>query len=48
MASRSLMMCLLGVYIVIAVIAVYEQKWPVVLYWLSAAGILSAVLWMGK
>jgi len=46
MASRNLMLCLLAVYLVIAAVAWYEREWARLLYWVSAAGILTAVLWM--
>jgi len=37
---------LLVFYLLIAGTACYERQWPVVLYWVSAAGILAALLWM--
>lgn len=46
MGSRTLMITLGGIYLVIASVAGYERNWPVVLYWLSAASILLSVLWM--
>lgn len=46
MLSRGLMVGLLAFYVVIAFVSAYERQWPVTLYWVSAAGILTAVLWM--
>ena len=46
MGSRTLMIALGGIYLLIAAAAGYERNWPVVLYWLSAASILLSVLWM--
>ena len=39
------MKVLIGVYLVLACIFLYERQWPFVLYWTSAAGISTAVLW---
>lgn len=47
MGSRYLMIGLGAFYLVIAGVAVHEQHWPVAMYWVCAAGILTAVLWMG-
>ena len=45
MISSYLMVCLVVAYVVIAGVAVYEQNYARVLYWISAAGITTAVLW---
>ena len=39
------MAVLIGVYILLAGVFAYERHWPFVLYWTSAAGISTAVLW---
>ena len=39
------MAVLIGVYILLAGIFAYEGRWPMCLYWLSASGISTAVLW---
>ena len=41
------MKLLIGLYLVLACVFAYEGKWPFVLYWGSAAGISTAVLWIG-
>lgn len=46
MLSRNLMIGLLSAYVVIALVSACERQWPVTLYWVSASGILAAVLWM--
>lgn len=33
-------------YLVLTAVYAYELNWPKALYWLSAFGITSAVLWM--
>jgi len=43
--STMLMQGLLVVYVVTAMLSCYEGNYPRGLYWLSAAGITSAVLW---
>lgn len=45
MASTVLMQGLLVVYFAIAVLAAWEGNWPRVLYWCSAFGITSSVIW---
>jgi len=45
MASTALMQCLLVAYAVIAGTAAWEGDWWRVLYWVSAAGITSSVIW---
>lgn len=45
MTSTAMMMGLIAVYGVIAIVAMTEGNWPRVLYWMSAAGITTAVLW---
>ena len=39
------MAVLIGVYILLAAVFAYEGRWPMCLYWLSASGISTAVLW---
>lgn len=48
MTSAYMMIALIGFYIFTACISAIEQNWPRVLYWLSAAGITTAVLWGTK
>jgi len=45
MASTVLMQGLLVVYAVIMAASLYEGNYPRALYWLSAFGITTAVLW---
>lgn len=45
MSSTGLMMFLVVVYVVTACVSGYEGNWPRVLYWISAAGITTAVIW---
>ena len=45
MLSTSMMIGLVVFYCLTALIAGYEGNYPRVLYWLSAAGITTAVLW---
>lgn len=45
--SNKLMIALIVEYLIVAGFCVYEKRWPYVLYWLSAALINGAVLWMG-
>ena len=48
MMSSTLMVALVGVYLVVAAVSAWEHNWPRVLYWVSAAGITTAVLWSTK
>lgn len=41
-----LMIGLACFYVLLALVFAYEHNWPKALYWLSALGITSAVLWM--
>ena len=43
--STALMIGLVGIYVLTAGVSGYEGNWPRVLYWVSAAGITSAVVW---
>lgn len=43
--SSLLMLGLIAEYVVIAMVAAYEQNWPRVLYWVAAGLITSSVLW---
>lgn len=40
-----MMMGLVGFYLLTAIVSGTEANWPRVLYWISAAGITTAVLW---
>jgi len=42
----NLMLGLLGIYAVICLTFLLEKNWPKALYWLSAFGITSSVVWM--
>ena len=46
MMSTWLMVFLLVQYLIIAAVSAWERYWPRALYFLSAAGITVAVLWM--
>jgi len=46
--STFLIKLLLAEYAVILVFCMVERNWPRALYWLGAAFIQGAVLWMGK
>lgn len=48
MISSVQMICLCVAYLVIAVTAGIERNWPRVLYFVCAAGISLAVLWMSE
>lgn len=48
MTSTAMMLALVAWYLVIAAVAAYEGKWPRVFYWLAAAQINLAVLWMTR
>ena len=48
MTSDLLMRALAAFYVLIALVAVYERRGYVALYWLSALGITLAVRGMGK
>ncbi len=47
MTSTNLMLGLVGFYVLVSIVSGFEGNWPRVLYWLSAAGITTAVLMMG-
>lgn len=47
MNSTTMMMGLVCFYVLTAGVSAYELNWPRVLYWISAAGITTAVLIMG-
>lgn len=40
-----MMMGLVVFYLLVAMVSAQETNWPRVLYWISAAGITTAVLW---
>lgn len=44
MTSGGMMIFLIGFYLLTSMVSGIEGNWPRVLYWLSAAGITSAVL----
>jgi len=46
--SNAWMIALLAQYLGIAICAAFECRWPRVLYFVSAAGITVAILWMGR
>ncbi len=46
MLSSTFMYALIVFYVLIALTSAYETNYPRCLYWVSAAGITSAVLWM--
>lgn len=46
--STNMMIGLVGFYILTAGVSAYELNWPRALYWISAAGITTAVLWGTK
>lgn len=48
MTSTGMMVFLVVFYLATAGVAGTEGNWPRVLYWISAAGITSAVLWGTK
>lgn len=48
MTSGGMMIFLIGFYVLTSLVSGVEGNWPRVLYWLSAAGITSAVLWGAK
>lgn len=48
MTGNGLMQCLIVAYVVIACTFAFEQNWPKVGYWISAAGITISVLCMGS
>ena len=48
MTSTGMMLFLVGFYVLTAGVSGVEGNWPRVLYWLSAAGITTAVLWGTK
>lgn len=45
MTNTWMMMGLIAVYVVTASVSLYEGNYPRMLYWLSASGITTAVLW---
>ncbi len=45
MMSTWLMKALLVAYVVITIACVVERDWPKCLYWVSACGITTAILW---
>ena len=48
MTSTTMMIGLIGIYLLTAAVSAYESNLPRVLYWISAAGITTAVLWGTK
>lgn len=48
MTSTGMMSFLVVFYCATAIMSGLEANWPRVLYWVSAAGITSAVLWGTK
>jgi len=48
MSSTMMMQGLIVFYIAVATVSGWEENWPRVLYWISAAGITTAVLWGTK
>lgn len=48
MTSTMMMIGLVAFYVLTAGVSGWENNWPRVLYWLSAAGITTAVLWMQR
>ena len=45
MISTWLMKALLVAYVIITAACIYERDWPKMLYWVSACGITTAILW---
>lgn len=45
MTSTGMMIFLIGFYVLTSIVSCAEGNWPRVLYWISAAGITTAVLW---
>lgn len=45
MSSTHMMIGLVAFYLLTAGVSAMETNWPRVLYWISAAGITTAVLW---
>lgn len=45
MTSTGMMVFLVVFYVATAIVSGVEANWPRVLYWISAAGITTAVLW---
>ena len=43
--SSLLIKCLLVFYIIIFAVCLYEKKWAMALYWISASGLQVAILW---
>lgn len=43
--TSNLLKGLLIVYVLITLSAIYEKKWPMVLYWISACGLQLSILW---
>ena len=48
MTSTLMMLALVAWYVATAAVAACEGNWPRVLYWLAAAQINLAVLWMTR
>lgn len=48
MTSTNMMIGLIVFYVLTSIISGVEGNWPRVLYWLSAAGITTAVIWGGR
>lgn len=48
MTSTGMMVFLVVFYLATALVSGMEANWPRVLYWISAAGITTAVLWGAK
>lgn len=48
MTSTNMMLGLIGFYLLTSIVSGVEGNWPRVLYWLSAAGITTAVIWGTK
>lgn len=44
MVSAWMMRGLLGIYFVIMIVAIYEQKWFVALYWFAAGLLMISIL----
>ena len=42
------MKVLIGAYLVLACIFLYERQWPYALYWVCASGLTACVLWIGQ
>ena len=42
------MKLLIGLYLILAAVFLYERQWPYAAYWVFVSGLTACVVWIGK